>query len=89
MPIRSDILSRMAFLPRSTQRIGRVVVREPAVVVKMRAAELAVLCDTDEAAVIRFCRSVGFPGYGDLLEALRSELAEHPHYDDEQAPALT
>lgn len=76
MSIRSDILSRMAYLPRSAQRIGRIVIRESADVVQMRVADLAYACDTDEAAVIRFCRSVGFDGYGDLREALSNELAE-------------
>lgn len=74
MSIRSDIMSRMAYLPRSAQRVGRVVVREPATVVSLRIAELAYACDTDEATVVRFCHSVGFAGYGDLREALQHEL---------------
>lgn len=78
MSIRSDIMSRMAHLPRSAQRVGRVVVREPATVVSLRVAELAHLCDTDVSSVLRFCRSVGYPGYGDLREALEHELHEPP-----------
>lgn len=78
MSIRSDILSRMAYLPRSAQRVGRMVVTEPATVVRLRIAELAYLCDTDEAAVVRFCHSVGFAGYGDLREALYGELLHQP-----------
>lgn len=78
MSIRSDIMSRMAYLPRSAQRVGRMVVTEPATVVHLRIAELAYLCDTDEAAVIRFCHSVGFAGYGDLREALYGELLTQP-----------
>jgi len=74
--IRSDIMARLAFLPRSAQRVGRIVVTEPATVVHLRVAELARLCDTDEASVVRFCHSVGFDGYGDLREALYSELLE-------------
>lgn len=68
-------MSRMAFLPRSAQRIGRIVLGDPATVIGLRVSELATLCDTDEAAVVRFCHSVGFAGYGDLREALEGELA--------------
>lgn len=78
MSIRSDIMGRLAFLPRSAQRVGRIVVSEPATVVDLRVAELAYLCDTDEASVVRFCHSVGFDGYGDLRQALAAELAEQP-----------
>ncbi|MDO5498478.1 MAG: hypothetical protein Q4F67_02225 [Propionibacteriaceae bacterium] len=74
MSIRSDIMSRMAYLPRSAQRVGRTVVTESATVASLNIAELAYLCDTDEASVIRFCHSVGFAGYGDLREALQHEL---------------
>ncbi len=82
MSIRNDIMSRMAFLPRSTQRIGRMVVREPGAVVELRVAELASLCDTDEASVLRFCRAVGFGGYGELREALQHEADELQHHNE-------
>lgn len=78
MSIRSDVMSRMAFLPRSAQRVGRMVVSEPATVARLRLRELAYVCDTDEGAVIRFCHSVGFAGYGDLREALYGELLGEP-----------
>lgn len=80
MSIRSDIMARLAFLPRSAQRVGRIVVTEPAAVVRLRVAELAHLCDTDEASVVRFCHSVGFDGYGDLREALYAELISEPQH---------
>lgn len=86
MSIRSDILSRMAYLPRSAQRIGRVLVRDPAEVLGMRVAELAYLCDTDEASVIRFCRSVGFDGYGDLRAALEVELHQLTGHRESAVP---
>lgn len=86
MSIRSGILSRMAYLPRSAQRIGRIVVRESADVVQMRVADLAYACDTDEATVIRFCRSVGFDGYGDLREALENEIAEQRGRNESGVP---
>lgn len=76
MSIRTDIQSRLSYLPRSAQRVGRVVAQEPALVVDLRIAELAYHCETDAASVMRFCRSVGFPGYGELREALAAEL-EH------------
>lgn len=85
--IRTDIQSRLSHLPTSAQRVGRIVAQEPALVVDMRIAELAYLCETDAEAVMRFCRSVGFPGYGELREALLAELshraaaqAETPSY---------
>lgn len=83
MSIRSDIMTRLAFLPRSAQRVGRVVLTEPTTVVRLRAAELAYLCDTDEASIVRFCRSVGFDGYGDLREALYAELLGEPEHEHE------
>lgn len=86
MSIRTDIQARLSHLPRSAQRVGRVVAREPALVVDMRIAELAYRCETDAASVLRFCRSVGFAGYGELREALAAELSPaRAQPDDERA----
>lgn len=89
MSIRNDILSRMAYLPRSTQRIGRMVVREPGAIVRLRVAEVADLCDTDESTVIRFCRAVGFNGYGDLREALQQEADELQQHGNAHIPQFS
>jgi DNA-binding MurR/RpiR family transcriptional regulator len=74
--IRTDIRARLPHLPRSAQRVGRLVAQEPALVLDMRIAELAYRCETDTESVMRFCRSVGFPGYGELREALSAELSQ-------------
>ncbi|WP_349863946.1 MurR/RpiR family transcriptional regulator [Leifsonia sp. WHRI 6310E] len=55
----------------SEQRVGRLILAEPAAVVDLPITGLAERCEVSVATVVRFCQAVGYAGYG----ALRLDLA--------------
>jgi DNA-binding MurR/RpiR family transcriptional regulator len=57
------------------KRIAEVVVARPQVVVEMTITELARLCETSETTLVRFARTLGFPGYAALKLQMAAELA--------------
>jgi DNA-binding MurR/RpiR family transcriptional regulator len=57
------------------QRVGRLVVADPADAARRTITDLATGAETSEATVIRFCRSVGMEGYPQLRIRLAAEAA--------------
>ncbi|MDQ7907832.1 MurR/RpiR family transcriptional regulator [Phytohabitans sp. ZYX-F-186] len=57
------------------QRVGRLVVADPADAARRTITDLATAAETSEATVIRFCRSVGMEGYPQLRIRLAAEAA--------------
>lgn len=57
------------------QRVGRLVVSDPADAARRTITDLATAAATSEATVIRFCRSVGMEGYPQLRIRLAAEAA--------------
>jgi DNA-binding MurR/RpiR family transcriptional regulator len=57
------------------QRVGRLVVSDPADAARRTITDLATGAQTSEATVIRFCRSVGMEGYPQLRIRLAAEAA--------------
>lgn len=57
------------------QRVGRLVVANPADAARRTITDLATAAETSEATVIRFCRSVGLEGYPQLRIRLAAEAA--------------
>lgn len=74
MTIQSKIQSRLDDLSPSARRIADVVLREPAVVTRSTIAELAAMCATSEATIVRFCRALGLRGFVEFRVALAAEL---------------
>lgn len=62
-------------MPEALSRIGKYIIDNPERVVRSSLAELAVLAQSGEASVVRFCRHLGYAGYRDLKIALTAELA--------------
>jgi DNA-binding MurR/RpiR family transcriptional regulator len=60
-------------LAAAEQRVGQIVVDDPAAVAMLTITELAERAATSETTVIRFCRSVGFAGYPELRLTLATE----------------
>jgi DNA-binding MurR/RpiR family transcriptional regulator len=62
-------------LPPAQRRVARLVVTDPAGAARRTITDLATAAETSEATVIRFCRSVGLPGYPELRIRLAAEAA--------------
>lgn len=69
-----DVLAQLASLvpslSPSEQRVGRVVLGDPARAARLTITDLAGLASTSETTVIRLCRSVGVGSYPNLRIAL-------------------
>lgn len=62
-------------MPEALSRIGKYVMDNPDKVARSSLAELAVLAQSGEASVVRFCKQLGYDGFRDLKIALTAELA--------------
>lgn len=62
-------------MPDALSRIGKYILDNPDRVVRSSLAELAVLAQSGEASVVRFCKHLGYEGFRDLKIALTAELA--------------
>jgi len=83
MSIQSTIDSAAETLSPSLARVANFIRARPATVVDSTINELADLCQTSVASVVRFCRAIGFNGYAQLRMALASELGkESAQYGD-------
>src|SRR4051812_11547311 len=60
------------------QRVGRLVVADPAAAAGRTITDLATAAETSEATVVRFCRSVGVAGYPQLRLRLAPQAARRP-----------
>jgi DNA-binding MurR/RpiR family transcriptional regulator len=64
------------------QRVGRLVMADPAEAARRTITDLASAAETSEATVIRFCRSVGMAGYPQLRIRLAAEAARRVESPD-------
>ncbi len=76
MSIQSTIDAAVGTLSPSLARVANLVRTDPAVVVDNTINELADLCETSVASIVRFCRAIGFTGYAQLRMALASEIGK-------------
>lgn len=60
----------------SEQRIAKATLADPAAVAGLGITDLAALCSTSAATVVRFCRSIGFDGYRAFSLALARASAD-------------
>ncbi|MBN9177488.1 MAG: MurR/RpiR family transcriptional regulator [Microbacterium sp.] len=76
MSIQSTIDATAGTLSPSLARVAEFIRANPAAVVDNTINELAGLCNTSVASVVRFCRSIGLSGYAQLRMALASEMGK-------------
>ncbi|MGO4382646.1 MurR/RpiR family transcriptional regulator [Specibacter sp. RAF43] len=74
MSIQSTIEAVIATLSPSPRRIGNAIRENPSIVLENTISDLAELCDTSEASVVRFCQAIGMSGYSQLKIRLATEL---------------
>ncbi|CAH0252202.1 putative HTH-type transcriptional regulator YbbH [Microbacterium oxydans] len=74
MSIQTTIATAAETLPPSLARIARVISENPNTAVESTISELAALCETSVASVVRFCRVIGLRGYAALRMSLAAEL---------------
>lgn len=74
--IQSTLQARSASLAPTMQRVATVILERPTVVVDSTISELARMCNTSEASIVRFCHAIGFAGYPALKLQLATELAK-------------
>jgi len=74
MSIQTTIATAAETLPPSLARIARVITDNPTTAVESTISELAALCETSVASVVRFCRVIGLRGYAALRMSLAAEL---------------
>ncbi len=68
-------------LPRVQQQIADFILNNPAKVVKSSIIELSELTDAkSEASIVKFYRTLGFPGFKDFKIQLAQELASNMFY---------
>lgn len=75
--VRSLIRGLMPQLSGASRRIGETVLADPASLSTSSIAEVAVRSGTSPASVTRFCRVLGFAGYGEFRMSLAADLAHH------------
>lgn len=56
----------------SEQRVADMILSDPGRVVDLSITELAALCSTSVATIVRFCQALGYAGYGELRRELAS-----------------
>jgi DNA-binding MurR/RpiR family transcriptional regulator len=66
----AELVSLLPALAPSEQRVGRVILRDPANAAHLTISEVASLAETSETTVIRFCKSLGFASYPSLRISL-------------------
>ncbi len=74
MELFAAINARYRSLSPSERRVASYVQSHPEEIVLMSLQALAARCDTSDATVLRFCRSIGFSGYQDFKSALIPQL---------------
>ena len=92
--LRTRIQSALDTYPPSMRRIADLILIEPSAIRDKTITELARLCATSEATVVRFCRTLGLTGYAQLRLRMTSDLATEaahaegdPTYGEDIGPA--
>jgi DNA-binding MurR/RpiR family transcriptional regulator len=58
------------------RRVAEAILAQPQIVVDSTITELARRCSTSETSVVRFCRSLGFTGFGPFRLQMAAEIAK-------------
>ncbi|TDQ43914.1 MurR/RpiR family transcriptional regulator [Actinorugispora endophytica] len=78
-PAPSTVLRVRSLLPSlapAEQRVAQRIIDDPERVAASSITQLAKDCDTSEATVIRFCRTIDFTGYRELRLTLATEVGQ-------------
>ncbi len=89
--ILAQLRSLLPGLAPAEQRVGDVIVGDPARAAQLTITELAAEAQTSETTVIRFCRSIGIDGYPTLRLRIaawggRNEAREQPRISPQIVP---
>ena len=76
------IRSRIPSLPASGRHVAETVLRDPERAVGVSAALLARTSSTSVGSVVRFCQSLGLPGYSDFQLRLAASASPRRQVDD-------
>ena len=74
--LRRRLLELLPTLSRKRMRLAQAILDEPFTVAMTTAADLGAQLGVDPATVVRFSRALGYAGYAELKETIRSDL---PH----------
>ncbi|MGB3732036.1 MurR/RpiR family transcriptional regulator [Microbacterium sp.] len=74
--IQSVLQARLSTYPPTMKRVGELFLERPEMVVNSTTSELARICQTSGATIVRFCRALGFAGFPALKLQLAAELAK-------------
>lgn len=67
------IQEKLASLPKSEQKIGEAILKDPQKIIQMNATQLGKSANSSPAAIIRFCHSIGLKGFTELKLQLSAE----------------
>jgi DNA-binding MurR/RpiR family transcriptional regulator len=73
--VQARIHAHLGALTGADQRVARVFVEQPNVVIYRSATEVGEMAETSSATVVRCAQKIGFKGFHDLKIALANELA--------------
>lgn len=73
--VQARIRSHLGSLSETDERVARVFLAQPNVVIYRSASEVGEMADTSSATVVRCAQKLGFKGFHDLKLALANELA--------------
>ncbi len=76
MGIQSSIEASAASFTPTMRRVAGAIRDNPAIVLDKTISELAELCGTSVASIVRFCRAIGVSGYAELRMSLATELGK-------------
>lgn len=65
---------RLPALSGANRRIAEMVVSDPWAVLRMTGYDLAVASNVSQPTITRFCRTMGYPGFRELLQGLAQSL---------------
>jgi DNA-binding MurR/RpiR family transcriptional regulator len=75
--LRARLLGQLPSLSPKRRRLATAVLDEPFTVAVSTAEELGEQLGIDRATIVRFSRSLGYAGFSDLKDAIRSDM---PHF---------
>ena len=74
-PVQAQIQAHLGSLTGADQRVARVFLEQPNIVIYRSASEVGEMANTSSATVVRCAQKIGFKGFHDLKLALANEFA--------------
>lgn len=84
--VQARIRAHLGSMQGADERVARVFVEQPNVVIYRSASEVGEMADTSSATVVRCAQKLGFKGFHDLKLALANELAVFEQEREEDGP---